>query len=513
MLTQQQLESHLWSCANILRGSIDSQDFKSYILTMMFYKRLADQWGFESDAAVQRMEQGGKTLSSEVREAIRNDPDFHRIKIPDGCFWEDVAGTPTHQLGQKLNEVMGEVGSVNPQLDAVFRSVDWNATVNDNGIQKPRIANEVLHDLVQAFSRHNLSNANVDVDVLGRAYEYLILKFADDSGAKGGEFYTPREVVHVLVRILKPAPDARVYDPTCGSGGMLVYSAESVRHHNGSDGARAMKLFGQERNWNTWAIARMNMVLHDLPDAEIRGGASTLTDPQFLAGEGQIDTFDVVIANFPFSDKEYGYGRLKEDPFGRMAYGIPPEKSGDFAFIQHIVASMNEAGRAGVVCSQGVLFRGASEGKIRRAMLEADIIEGVVGLPANLFYGNTIPGCLLFFNRCKPPERQGKVLFIYAAKDFEELSNQNRLRPQDVDRIVAAFEAGQDEERYCRLVEMDEIAENDYNLNIPRYIDTFEPEEPVDMAAAVAALNEAEAAREEAMRTLRGYLEELGHGH
>lgn len=401
------------------------------------------------------------------------------------------------------------VGVANPQLDAVFRSVDWNATVNDNGVQKPRIGDEVLHDLVQSFNRHNLSNANVDLDVLGRAYEYLILRFADDAGADGGEFYTPHEVVRVLVRILKPTPTARVYDPTCGSGGMLVYSAGYVREQEGPEGARAMKLFGQERNWNTWAIARMNMVLHDL-EAEIRGGASTLTDPQFLQDEGQIDTFDVVIANFPFSDEKWGHERLQDDPFGRMRYGIPPKKNGDFAFIQHIVASMNHTGRAGVVCSQGVLFRGQSEGKIRRAMLDEDIIEAVVGLPANLFYGNTIPGCLLLFNRCKPEERRDKVLFIYAAKDFESLSNQNRLRPQDVDRIVTAFEAGQDEDRYCRLVEMDEIAENDFNLNIPRYIDTFEPEEPVDMAAAVVSLNGAETAREEAMRTLRGYLKELG---
>ncbi len=509
MLTQQQLESHLWSCANVLRGSIDSQDFKGYILTLMFFKRLADQWRFEADEAVEKLVADGAKLTDELREHVRTDPVYHRIKIPSGCFWEDVASTPTHQLGQRLNDITREVGSANPQLEAVFRAVDWNATVNDNGIQKPRIANEVLHDLVQEFSRHDLSNANVDVDVLGRAYEYLILKFADDAGAKGGEFYTPREVVHVLVRILKPAASARVYDPTCGSGGMLVYSAEHVREHNGPDGARAMRLFGQEWNWNTWAIARMNMVLHDL-EAEIRGGASTLTDPQFLKSEGQIDTFDVVIANFPFSDEKYGYERLKEDPFGRMQYGIPPRKNGDFAYIQHIAASMNDAGRAGVVCSQGVLFRGQAEGKIRRAMLEADIIEGVVGLPPNLFYGNTIPGCLLFFNRCKPPERRGKVLFVYAAKGFEELSNQNRLRRQDVDRIVEAFEEGQDVERYCRLVEMDEIAENGFNLNIPRYIDTFEPEEPVDMAAAVAALDEAEAAREEAMGTLRGYLEELG---
>ncbi|MCE5216050.1 type I restriction-modification system subunit M [bacterium] len=511
MLTQQQLETHLWSCANKLRGSIDSQDFKDYILTLMFYKRLADQWECEAEQAVRKMQSGTTELTAAMRKAIRNDPDFHqhRISIPAGCFWQDIVSTPTHQLGQKLNHVMGEVGSANPQLDAVFRAVDWNATVNDSGIQKPRIGNEVLHDLVQEFSTHNLSNDNVDVDVLGRAYEYLILKFADDAGAKGGEFYTPREVVQVLVRILKPSPTARVYDPTCGSGGMLVYSAEHVRRQDGPDGARKMKLFGQERNWNTWAIARMNMVLHDL-EAEIRGGASTLTDPQFTRGEGQIDTFDVVIANFPFSDANWGHERLKEDPFGRMRYGMPPSKNGDFAFLQHIVASMNETGRAGVVCSQGVLFRGNAEGKIRRAMLKEDLLEAVVGLPSNLFYGNTIPGCLLFFNRCKPQERRGKVLFIYAAKDYEELSNQNRLRPQDVDRIVAAFEAGQDEERYCRLVAMDEIAENDYNLNIPRYVDTFEPEEPVDMPAAVAALGEAEAAREEAMKTLRGYLEELG---
>jgi type I restriction enzyme M protein len=495
MLTQQQLETHLWSCADVLRGSIDSEEFRSHILTLVFYKRLADQSQFEAQTAGRR-------------RATRSQNGPRRIEIPPGCSWQDLSDTPPDRLGRRLDDVMSVVGSANPQLDAVLRSVSWNATVNDDGVQKPRIGGEVLRALVLEFDKHDLSDANVDADVLRRGYEHLIGRFADDSGARGCEFYTPREIVQVLIRILEPAPNATIYDPTCGSGGMLIYGAEHLRRQSGSDGARAMRLFGQERNWSTWAIARMNMLMHGL-EAEIRGGASTLTDPQFLTGDGTLQTFDVVIANFPFSDKFWGCDELSDDPFGRFTYGVPPKGNGDFAYLQHIIASMNESGRAGVVCSQGVLYRGRSEGRIRRAILEDDIIEAVIGLPADIFHGNSIPACLLIFNRRKPERRQGRVLFIDASGGYERVRRRNRLRPEDVDRIVEAFESGRDEDRYCRLVAMDEIAAEGFILSVPRYVDTFDPKKSADLAAAMAALDEAETARERAMATLRSRMGEL----
>jgi len=263
-----------------------------------------------------------------------------------------------------------------------------------------------------------------------------------------------------------------------------------------------MKLFGQELNLNSWAVCKMNVALHNV-EANIEGGWSSLTDPQFLTPDGKIETFDLVMANFPFSDKFWGYDDLKTDPFGRFTYGIPPRKSGDFAYIQHIIASMNETARAGVVCSQGVLYRGQSEGKIRQAIVEDDLVEAVIGLPADIFHGNSIPACVLILNRRKPEGRRGKVLFVNAADGYEELPKQNRLRDDDVDRIVDAFEMGSDQDHYCRSVGMDEMADNDFVLSIPRYVDTFDSEDLTDLDSSISILERAEIERELSVMELR----------
>ncbi len=378
-LTQQQLEAHLWGAANILRGKTAGQDYKNYILSLMFYKRLCDQWENEADEAIAEQERQQGRAFTEQQKAIFRARGAHRFIIPDGCRWGDVLATSVN-LGEELTLTMRAVADANEELKGVF-TVDWNQPAPD-GSGRPLIPNEVVHALIQHFNAHDLSNASVPSDVLGRAYEYLIKQFADDAGAKAGEFFTPPEVVDTLVRILEPQPGDTVYDPTCGSGGMLVHAADFLREHGHH--ANAAKYFGQEMNWGNAAIGKINSVLHGL-EATISAGASTITDPAFKAA-GRVSRFSLVLTNFPFSDEFWwlkpeqqtddkkNKDRLKKetfgkegykDPFGRFGRGTPfkapPAGYGDYAFILHCLASLSDTGRAGIVCPQGVLFRGQPE--------------------------------------------------------------------------------------------------------------------------------------------------------
>ena len=493
-LTQQQLEAHLWGAANILRGKTAGQDYKNYILSLMFYKRLCDQWENEADEAIAELErQQGKPFT-EKQKAVFRARGEHRFKIPEGARWGDVLAV-SENIGEKLTSAMRAVASANDELRGVF-TVDWNQPAPDASGKK-LIPNEVVHALIQHFDEVDLSNKSVPADILGRAYEYLIKQFADDAGAKAGEFFTPPEVVDILVRILEPTAGDTIYDPTCGSGGMLIHSADFLREkgHN----ALAARYFGQEMNWGNYAIGKINSVLHGL-EADIRGGTSTITDPQFL-DHGKVKTFSTVLANFPFSDEFWWLkpeqqtddkkkrDKLKKevfgkegykDPYGRFGRGAafqsPPAGYGDYAFILHILASLANGGRAGVVCPQGVLFRGQPEVEeetgefdengnaiikrrkaddehlIRQALLESGLIDAVVSLPLNVFYGAGVPACLLILRRERPPQHHGKVLLVYAARHYRELSNQNQLRPQDVMRILVHYHAYGDPERVPALV-------------------------------------------------------------
>ena len=294
-LTQQQLEAHLWGAANILRGRTAGQDYKTYILSLMFFKRLSDQWDFEADDKIVQMErERGKPFTDAQRNALRARGDLHRFKIPTDCHWSDVLKA-SENVGEVLTSAMRGVATANKELVGVF-TVDWNQPAPDG--KGKLLANEVVSALVQHFHQLNLSNANVQPDVIGRAYEYLIKQFADDAGAKAGEFFTPPEVVDLLIRILEPQPGEAVYDPTCGSGGMLIHSADFLAE-NGHNPDQ-LRYYGQELNWSTYAIARINVILHGL-EADIRGGKSTIIDPQFLRPDGGVERFDLVIANFPFS--------------------------------------------------------------------------------------------------------------------------------------------------------------------------------------------------------------------
>lgn len=542
-LTQQQLENHLWGAANILRGKTAGQDYKNYILSLMFYKRLCDQWENETDDAIAEQERQQRRTFTEQQKAFFRAHGQHRFSIPEGSRWGDVLAASTN-LGEVLTDAMRAVAEANDDLKGVF-TVNWNQPAPD-GSGKPLIANEVVHALIQHFNAYDLSNASVPPDILGRAYEYLIKKFADDAGAKAGEFFTPPEVVDTLVRILEPRPGDTVYDPTSGSGGMLVHCADYLReqgHH-----ASSARYFAQEMNWGNAAIGKINSVLHGL-DAKIVAGSSTITDPAFKDAHGKVKKFSLVLANFPFSDEFWWLrpeqqtddkkrkDKLKKevfgkdgykDPFGRFGRGTqfkaPPAGYGDYAFILHILASLTEDGRAGIVCPQGVLFRGQPEieeetgefddegnGKLRRrkaddehlirmALLDSRLIDAVIALPLNVFYGAGVPACLVILRKQRPPERHDKVLLVYAARHFRELSNQNELRPQDVMRILVHVHAYGDSSKVPALVDT-------YGRYIGDQINAREIDEVERLAAEfleyVESLKTIDTAIDEAKRKLR----------
>lgn len=660
MITKQALGSTLFGMADILRDKVE--DYKAYILSLLFFKRLSDNfiWQGENNIREFIQENGREPNEKERQILLTAKTDF---KIPQGHFWADVRNASPDKKNEALHNAVNAIAEANVDKDGKFilkgviNTVRWNEPAPDGSGGK-RLSPDVLSLLVSYLDAVDLSNRNATVDVLGDAYEYLIKRFADENkgGTTAGQFYTPQEVVDIIVRYLKPQKNETAYDPTCGSGGFLINAAKYCKVNYGTQ--KAIRLFGQEDVWNTWAIANINMILHGL-DARIEKG-DTILDPKFTDenNELSIRTFDKVMANFPFSqenwwkngepkrdakgrtvNKKDGSPQLEypgkdtfSDPYERFTYGLPPFSNGDFAFLQHIIASLNENGKAGVVCPQGVLFRGQPEKTeeedgqrrkaddeylIRRGFLQGpvdengeftqniNIVDAIVVLPGNLFYGTTIPGSILFINKNKPEERKNKVLMVYAAKEgwYKEEANMNTLLPHDVlristileswgdleiakawitsqkerlngiiqdelefklleldeeynhdiaekqarylaalkvienkeaekakpsaaqiktlktakaalDKLTAekeskviaareqaekeskAIDAVEDElitmlqdpelrKRYFSVVDMDELEENEFNLNIPRYVDTFEPEEEIDLKQAI----------------------------
>ena len=654
MITKQALGNLLFGMADILRDKVE--DYKSYILSLLFFKRLSDnyQWEIEHEKEQFIIDYVREPSPRELEVIAKKKHDF---TIPDGCFWDDVRLAPIDKKNEKLDAAVTAIAEQNIDKDGkyvlkgIINTVRWNEPAPD-GSGRKKLDPEVLTNLVNYLSAVDLSNNNVTVDVLGDAYEYLIKRFADENkgGTMAGQFYTPQEVVDIIVRYLKPQKGETVYDPTCGSGGFLLNAAKYARASY--DTQKSIRLFGQELVWNTWAICNINMILHGL-DARIEQG-DTIRAPKFKSEENELElrTFDKVMANFPFSMENWAqngepkkdkkgntvnkkdgtpqieYKKEFTDPYNRLVYGIPPYSNGDFAFLQHIIASLDEKGKAGVVCPQGVLFRGQPEKTeeedgqnrkadveytIRRGFLQGvdfkqhiNIIDAIVVLPGNLFYGTTIPGAIIFFDKNKPEERKNKVLMVYAAKKgwYREEANMSVLEPQDVLRISTILESWGDMEkakhwikhqknrlhirieeeldfqlseiendtkeelnkqteklakaklalqtkaengkkptagelkaveaaqkaldkltsdkaaretafrekaekirqaiadveaellqmladpelrkRYFSIVDMDEIEENEFNLNIPRYVDTFEPEEQIDLKEAIA---------------------------
>lgn len=664
MITKQALGSTLFGMADILRDKVE--DYKAYILSLLFFKRLSDNYEWESENAIKEFikEHSREPSEKETKLIINKKHDF---KIPEGCFWKDVRNASIDKKNEALHQAVNGIADINVDKDGryilkgVINTVRWNEPSPDGSGGK-KLDPNVLHLLISYLDAVDLSNKNASVDVLGDAYEYLIKRFADENkgGTTAGQFYTPQEVVDVIVRYLKPQKNDTIYDPTCGSGGFLINSAKYCKSEYGSQ--KSVRLFGQEDVWNTWAIANINMILHGL-DARIEKG-DTIKEPKFVdeQNELKIRKFNKVVANFPFSqdnwwkngvpkkdakgkpvNKKDGSPQLEypskdtfNDPYERFEYGIPPFSNGDFAFLQHITASLTDNGKAGVVCPQGVLFRGQPEKTeeedgqkrkaddeylIRRGFLQGpinvdgevtqmkNIVDAIVVLPGNLFYGTTIPGSILFLNKNKPEHRKDKVLMVYAAKEgwYKEEPNMNVLLPHDTLRISTILESWGDIEiakahiatqktrlwakiqedlgfkiteieeyyqddidilkakvatakkniedketegkavtkslqkafdtanaalekilkqkadklievheqaakerkaideveieliemlqnpelrkRYFAIADMEELEENEFNLNIPRYVDTFEPEEEIDLETAIADFN------------------------
>jgi type I restriction enzyme M protein len=659
MITKQALGSTLFGMADILRDKVE--DYKAYILSLLFFKRLSDNYEWETENGIKEfVKENGRQPSEKEKEIILKNK--HDFKIPDGCFWKDVRDASPDKKNEKLNKAVNDIADANIDregkavLKGVINTVRWNEPAPDGSGSK-KLSPQVLTALVSYLDAVDLSNKNASVDVLGDAYEYLIKRFADENkgGTMAGQFYTPQEIVDVIVRYLKPQKNTTVYDPTCGSGGFLINAAKYCKANYKNP--KAIRIFGQEDVWNTWAIANINMILHGL-DARIEKG-DTLLDPKFKEEDNELSirTFDLVMANFPFSqenwwkngepkrdkkgkvvNKKDGSPQLEypkdgmTDPYERLVYGQPPFSNGDFAFLQHIVASVNDDGKAGVVCPQGILFRGQPEKTeeedgqkrkaddeylIRRGFLQGkvdhngeftemhNIIDAIVVLPGNLFYGTPIPGAILFINKNKPEARKDKVLMVYAAKEgwYKEEPNMNTLQPHDMLRIstileswgdleiakawidsqkvrlktliqedldfklleieeyyaedielqteklekaqkviadkkaksekptkshlkavetaqnaldkttnekenkiatahelaekerqaiddveqelIAMLQAPELRKRYFTIADMEELEENEFNLNIPRYVDTFEPEEEIDLKQAI----------------------------
>ena len=653
MITKQALGSLLLGMADILRDKVE--DYKSYILSLLFYKRLSDNYQWEIENGKEKFV-NDYCREPSVREMDVISKKMHDFIIPEGCFWDDVRKASIDKKNETLDKAVAAIADQNVDkngkyiLKGIINTVRWNEPAPDGSGGK-KLDPEVLSNLINYLGAVDLSNKNVTVDVLGDAYEYLIKRFADENkgGTMAGQFYTPQEVVDIIVRYLKPQEGETVYDPTCGSGGFLLNAAKYVQSNYYEK--KSIRLFGQELVWNTWAICNINMILHGL-DARIEQG-DTIRDPKFKEEDNPLElrTFDKVMANFPFSlenwaqngepkkdkkgkavNKKDGTPKLEykkefTDSYNRLVYGIPPYSNGDFAFLQHIIASLDDNGKAGVVCPQGVLFRGQPEkteeedGQNRKADVEylirrgflqgidfkenVNIIDAIVVLPSNLFYGTTIPGAIIFFDKNKPADKKNKILMVYAAKKgwYREDANMSVLEPQDVLRISTMLEswgdidkaktwmadrkfqlnhqidadleyaiseiekdaeeeiaikkeklnkaksviqdkkekgkkptkgelktldttqkaldklladkaskitAAQDKaakqrqaiadvetellqmfadpelrKRYFAIVDMDDIEENEFNLNIPRYVDTFEPEEQIDLKTAI----------------------------
>ena len=490
-LTPKSLGDHLWESENHTRNKISNP--KDYVLALLFFKRACDRHAEETDAALEELAD-----VPDATEIIAANPGaYHDLLIPDGCYWADVRNTDEDKLGQAVNDALLGISNANPeQLHSVFETIDFN--------NKRAVPPEALADLLDHFETLGpLTDGRCPADLLGRAYEWTIAKFAAGSGKRGGEFYTPAQVGKLGAQLLAPEPGQDVYDPTCGSGGLLLQVlAEAHRVHGAR--ARQVSLFGQELTPETWAMARMNMLLHGAGGAATIVQGDTLAAPAFLDG-AELRRFDLVIANPPFSSKNWGHERFKAagDPFGRISH-LPSKSHGEMAFVQHMVASLTRSGRMAVVLPNGCFFRGGAEMLVRRDLIEEDIVESVIQLPKDMFYGAAIPACWLIVNRAKPTERVGRVLFVDASELFERFETKNVLRDSDIDRIVSVFHGREVLDGFATFATCGEIGDHRYVLSPRRYVGgSATDDEVMALEDAAAAYREA---RDRRLRAEEGLL-------
>ncbi len=497
-LNQDTINAAVWGACDTFRGTVDPSIYKDYVLTMLFLKYISDVWQDHYD----RYKQEHGDHPELIKELLKNE---RFVLPPSANFYALYEARHQPGNGERIDKALHAIEEANlGKLRDVFQDISFNSTKLGDEAQK----NDILRHLLEDFAKPelNLRESRIgNLDVIGNAYEYLIKNFASTSGKKAGEFYTPPEVSQLMARLMTPQEGDDICDPTCGSGSLLMKCGQLVRAQSGS---RKYALYGQEAIGSTWALAKMNMFLHAEDNHRIEWG-DTLRNPKLLDGQGGLKHFDIVVANPPFSLEKWGHEAADNDPYKRFRRGVPPRTKADYAFILHMVETMKPGtGRMAVVVPHGVLFRGAAEGKIRQKLIEENLLDVVIGLPEKLFYGTGIPAAILVLRKKKSDD---KVLFIDASRAYQDGKNQNLLRASDLDTIVATVQARQNVAKYAHLASPQEIAGNDFNLNIPRYVDTFEEAESIDLMAVRAerlALKAELAGLEEKMA---GYLKELGY--
>ncbi len=515
-VSQKEINDILWQACDTFRGTLDPTQYKDYILVMLFIKYMSDLWQDKRDQYIEQYK-GNEQRVERAMSRERFVMPMVELKDGDGNVEESFhASFPSlyerrtrSNIGELINIALEAIDDANKtKLENVFRNIDFNSEPN---LGQTKDRNRRLNHLLDDFAKPqlNLRPSRIgNQDVIGDAYEYLISRFAADAGKKGGEFYTPGEVATLLAKLLHAESGDTICDPACGSGSLLIRVAKEV-------GSGNFAVYGQESNGSTWALCRMNMFLHAMDNARVEW-CNTITSPRLVEGD-RLMRFNVVVANPPFSLDKWGHDYAENDPYNRFWRGIPPKSKGDYAFISHMIeTALEDDGRVGVIVPHGVLFRGGAEGKIRQKLIEDNTLEAVIGLPANLFFGTGIPAAIVIYKKSRKPwdkaraHRDKHVLFIDASREFEDAKNQNRLREQDIDKIVKVFGAFKEVDKYAYPATLDEIKENDFNLNIPRYVDTFEPEPEVDIPAVKKEIATLEGQLATVQAELDSYLGELG---